>query len=443
MRKSSDIKANIAELRAEVEAIVKVAESEKRELAADEQTRVDAILNTGGEIDTLQAQYDRALKIEAVQRENIRAALGDQHNQQLIDSGIRSAQPKVPATAKAVGKLRYFKNEYDAYSSGQFILATVMGNRRAQQWCSEHGMDIRNAMTTDSNTKGGYLVPEPLEAAIIELREEFGVFRRNAFVWPMGDGVALVPKLNGEVTVYFVGEQTAPTASDLALAQVKLEAKKLASLTAVSSELGEDAVISVAEMIARSIAQQFANKEDECGFNGDGTSTYGGIYGLANCLAAGSKVTATSETTFAGLTMGSFQATVAKLKRYAGIMPKWYISSEGYYLSMDDLKNAAGGNTSENLSQGSPPKFLGYDVVFTQVMTGSAGTITGLPACYFGDLRMSAYLGSRRGTSVVADESFYFSQDAVAIRGTQRFDINIHERGTATESGAIVALIAG
>jgi HK97 family phage major capsid protein len=76
-------------------------------------------------------------------------------------------------------------------------------------------------------------------------------------------------------------------------------------------------------------------------------------------------------------------------------------------------------------------------------MEKSLSTITGKVVAYFGDLRMAAYMGSRRGINIVAVESYYFNQDAVAIRGTQRFDINIHERGTATTSGAIVALVAG
>jgi hypothetical protein len=39
-------------------------------------------------------------------------------------------------------------------------------------------------------------------------------------------------------------------------------AKKLAANVVVSSELNEDSVISIGEMIARSVAQTFANEED-------------------------------------------------------------------------------------------------------------------------------------------------------------------------------------
>lgn len=433
MRKSQDIKNDIVELRAEVQAIIDVAEQEKRELLDDEQARVDEILNEGGLIEQMESALDRTLKIEANKRAAVRNALGDQLEQTLVENGHRQA--KVPATAKRTSKL--FASAEDAYSSGQYIMAYVMGNDHSRRWCDDHG--IKAAMTTGNNPKGGYLVPEPLEAAVIELREQFGVFRRNSFVWPMADGTQLVPKVNSEITTYYVGENATITASDMALEQVKLEAKKLASLTAVSTELNEDSIIAVAELLARSIAQQFSNAEDSAGFLGDGTSTYGGIVGLKSALAAGSIADAASgNTSFATLDLADFENAVGKLKMYPGIMPKWYIHSTGYWASMARLMDAAGGNMNSNLASGPSMQFLGYPVEFTQVLPSAPGATT--ICAYIGDLRMTSYLGTRRGISVVADESFYFNQDAVAIRATQRYDINVHDRGTASTGGGIIAL---
>jgi hypothetical protein len=41
----------------------------------------------------------------------------------------------------------------------------------------------------------------------------------------------------------------------------------------------EDAIISIADDLAEEIVYAFSLKEDQCGFIGDGTSTYGGIVG--------------------------------------------------------------------------------------------------------------------------------------------------------------------
>jgi hypothetical protein len=45
-----------------------------------------------------------------------------------------------------------------------------------------------------------------------------------------------------------------------------------------------DSATDVAEFVAGEIAYAFAVKEDDCGYNGEGTSGFGGIAGLAtNC----------------------------------------------------------------------------------------------------------------------------------------------------------------
>jgi len=441
MKKSSQIRDEIADMRAEVGAIIDLAETEKRELLEDEQARVDEVLNEGGLIAKAESNLDRMLKIEASKSQQIRASLGPKLEQQMLENGA-ATEMKVPAKARAISKITAFKTEEDAYSSGQYILAHVLGNESSRNWCNDHG--IRAAMTTGNNPKGGYLVPEPLEASIIELREMYGVARRNCQVVPMSDGNNTWPKLNSEVTAYYVGENTAITASDVAIEQVRLEAKKLATLTTVSSELNEDAVISVAEMLARSIASQFAKAEDSALFLGDGTSTYGGILGLVTggALAAGSIHTALSgNTAFGTLDLVDFEAAVAKLPEYAAAGAKWYISRAGYWLSMARLADAAGGNTVGDVEGGpSQRMFLGIPVEFSQVLpTASAATVD-THLCYVGNLSMGVLLGNRRGISVVADESFYFSQDAIAIRATERYDINVHERGTSSLGGAIIAL---
>jgi predicted phage gp36 major capsid-like protein len=51
-----------------------------------------------------------------------------------------------------------------------------------------------------------------------------------------------------------------------------------------SNELLSHSAADVAEFVAGEIAYAFAAKEDDCGYNGDGTSGVGGIAGLAtNC----------------------------------------------------------------------------------------------------------------------------------------------------------------
>ncbi len=430
MKSPIELSKEIQALQAKVEGIQALAAEESRDFTAEETLEIDAIIDK--QIPKLSDDLRRAEKVQ-----NFVAA----KVAKIESPEAEKPQAKIPAQARAYRKLEAFKNEYDAYASGQFVLANLFNNSKAKQFCADNG--IRNAMSTGDNTLGGFLVPEPMEAAIIELREQYGVARQNSRVWPMSDSVTIVPKLAGEVTGYYVGENATITASDMTVQQVKLDAKKLAAMVVVSSELSEDSVISVAEMVSRSVAYTMAVKEDEALFLGDGTSTYGGIVGLAGALAAGSLVTATSNLTFSALTFANFESVVGACKMYSGIQPKWYISNAGWSASMQRLANAAGGVTMAELAGGMSRSFLGYPVVVSQVLNSALTGTTATRACYFGDLTMGSYLGTRRGISIALDSSRYFELDQVAIKATQRFDINVHDRGTASASGGIIGLVFG
>ena len=284
-------------------------------------------------------------------------------------------------------------------------------------------------------------MPEVLENALIDLKEQFGYFRQYAMNWPMSSDVSLVPRRVSGFNTFFVGQNETITPSTTTVDQVRLEAKKLAALTQFSSELNEDAIISVADFYAREFAYALAIKEDSCGFIGDGTSAFGGIVGVSNALNAGSIVTATGVTTLANLLIGTFLETVGKLPEFPGIQPAWYVHKAVYYASMERLQLAAGGNSKVDFGSGPQSQFLGYPVRFINTLPSTA--TSGTKIAYFGDLAMAATMGTRRGVTLRADESFYFAQDALALRVTERFDINVHERGTATAAGPLLMIQMG
>jgi HK97 family phage major capsid protein len=349
-------------------------------------------------------------------------------------------RPSVKAIAKT-SSYSSFKNPQDAYDTGRWFQAAFCGDEDAIRYCKSRG--IQAALSTGDNTKGGFLVNESLSNSITELRETYGVFRRESQVLTMGGGSLTIPQLATEVTAYYVGEGVSITPSDVALGSIKLDPKKLATLTVFSSEVDEDAAMSIAEMLARSVAQSFAIAEDQAGFLGDGTSTYGGITGLITALNAGSCYTATSRQTFGALTMADFESIIGQAKEWAGYSPKWYISKAGWASSMQRLANAVGGNDNMSIANGTPASFLGYPVVWSQVLESRLTGTTGGTFCFFGDLRQGTYLGSRRDVRLALDSSRYFEQDSIALRATQRYDIRVHDVGTSTASGGIVRGIFG
>ena len=442
------IREQIDEELGKVDAIVALAKEENRDLSAEETAEVDRIQGTDdkpGVLQKLYADEKRAARMSQNSAARVRSIGSIEVSGSTEGNSIAASEPpriKVPATAKRHGTVKHFKGpeaEANAYLTGRFLMAAIANHEPSKMWLKEHGIQMAGA--SDDNSKGGYLVPEVLENAMVDLKEEYGQFRQYARNWPMSSDVSLIPRRVSGFTTYFVGQNDAITASDTVMDQVRLEAKKLAAMTQFSSELSEDAIISVADFYAREFAYALAVKEDQCGFLGDGTSTYGGIVGLDGALAAGSIATATAITTAAALTITHFEACIAKLPRFPGIQPAWFMHNSIYHTTAGRLQFAAGGNAVSDLAGGSQLQFMGYPVRLINAMPSAAATT--VKVAYFGDLSMAATMGTRRGVTLRADESIYFAQDALALRVTERFDINIHERGTASVAGPIVALQMG
>lgn len=446
MKTVKELQEAIQDQHDRVAAILNVAKTEGRDLNADEEKEVDELQGKGdqvGKIGELEAKLERLQKIESAQkaiaRSRFTAAAGDEP---VVDGELNISAVKVPAKAKTAAVRAYAGPNADkeAYIAGQWFLA-LNGNENANAWLKSHG--VQNAMSTSDNTKGGYLVPEVLESAIIRNVEEFGVARREARVYPMGPGVTLIPRRSSGFTGYFAGENSSVTASDLAFDQVRLEARKLMVFSSWSSELPEDSVVALGDLLTAEVAQCFAVKEDQCLFLGDGTSTYGGIVGLANALAAGAVATTASNVdTPAEITIASFEEAMGKLLMIPGLQPKWYCHSSIYYNVMQRLGYAAAGNSAANFNAAFAPTFLGYPVVFCQAMDSGAPTtdLSGKFICYFGDMSRSVTMGQKRGISIAVDNSYGFNTDSVYFRATERFDINCHERGTATAGGTIIGV---
>ena len=214
-----------------------------------------------------------------------RQILAKRNNVVPIRQAVSDAMnPYVEVREKYIGKLRAFRTEEDAYRAGQWARALFLGDQRARSWCRDHGMRV---MVESVFTKGGAIVPDEMEQAIIDLREEYGVIRNLVRVVNMTSDSLTTPRRAGGVTAYAVGETDEITASDKSWDNIELVARKWGCLTRFSTDYADDAIIDVAMDLADEFAYAFANKEDDAAINGDGTSTYHGIVGIRPKLVDG------------------------------------------------------------------------------------------------------------------------------------------------------------
>jgi len=353
-----------------------------------------------------------------------------------------SAEPKAWSNAKEWGRLKHLKTKETAFNFGTWCLA-AMGHKKSADYCARNGLVLTKGHQEGVNTQGGFLVPDLMENELITLREQYGVFRRNARVFPMQGDTLRIPKRLTGLTAYFVGETAAGTESTQTFDSVQLVAKKLMALTTVSNELLEDAVVAIGDDIAGEIAYQFAYKEDDAGFNGTGTSTYGGIVGLATALSdATYQVSTTAVTTKATVTIADVSAAFAKLPAWAAQRQniKIFTNKGTFHSVFERLAMTAGGATAAEVASGlTTPKFFGYPVEFSQAIAVPADA-DGNVIAYIGDLAQGCYFGDKRQTSIAFSDSALnaFEQDERVVRGSQRFDIVCANVGSSSASGALV-----
>lgn len=459
MKSSKQIREAMAELDDRIQAITALSIEESRELSDEETQEIDRIQGSvdddsdHGEMGKLQSELKRVEKIE--QRQQVLAAERGAQQIAVVGSDGDSATGRiiVPASAKRHGKLVAFtsgstleENRTNAYVAGRCFAASLFGHKASKQWLEENG--VQAGLYESDDTNGGVFVPVETETEIIRLVESFGLFRQDAKIAAMGSDTKIVPVRTGGMTAYAVGEtndnnrgSNTATLSSPSYTRVELVARKWKAECRISDELNEDALIEMAEQVVLELAQAFAYAEDNSGFNGDGGSAYHGIVGLANALNAGAIYTAPSGSlAFADLTLTDFETAIGKLADFPGMMPCVYISKPGYFASIANLLNAAGGNTKGDIESGMGLQFMGLPVKWSQVLPKALTDQASTVLAYVGDLGMSTVMGNRRGLTISTTDQRYWDEDEIGIKGTSRMDIKVHSTGDATTAGAMVAI---
>jgi HK97 family phage major capsid protein len=427
---------------------VAVVDEEGTPLSADEIEVVLMPKPAEDKADMMEEEEEKA--VEAVEAPAAKAAAAPRRKAASV--AARMSAPAI-ARPKVWGSLKNFKSDdrgdavEKALRFGHWLLASK-GNRKSLSFCDRHGIEVK-AHTEGVNSAGGFLVPDEFETELISLREQYGVFRREARVRPMSSDTLRVPRRSATLSASFVGEATAGTESTQTFESVLLVAKKAMVLTTVSNELNEDAFVNLADDVAGEIAYAFAKKEDECGFIGTGTSTYGGIRGVVDIIENGTAAVqyydSALSSSFADLSLDNIGAFMGLLPAYADTPnAKFYMHKAVWHGAFEAALTSAGGTSAREIKEGyaGQPTLFGYPVVFTQVMRSSytADKIVAL----FGDLTLAASFGDRRQTTIQISDSALnaFEQDELAIRGTERFDINVHDAGDSSTTGPIVGLLA-
>ena len=427
-----------------------------QELAAAVQSVLESETASAEQIAEAEGKMNEITELEK-QAEVIKSKNAMLQKSKALQASVKDSQEKIKTKTavlpnievKYSGKSKYFESNEQAVNAAKAMIGAAR-------------MDYKYANTLN-NVDGGYAVPDSVATGVERLVDEYGVFRKHAKVVKTDSNNYTFLKQYEGGTATFVSEGGAITeTSPISIQKVNLVPKKIAAYARLSSELNDDALVNIADEIVNQLATQYAKKEDQCGFIGDGTSTYGGMVG-ANYTARqileaaggtwtndthkgylGSAVVAAGNA-WSEITAANLDAMLIKIATWAnnGV---FFCSKEFLNDVFVRLLDAPSGLVASDRSKALQLTWRGVPIVTTQVMP-TAGANSQVPLLY-ADLSMGSVLCDR--SQLVVDttpDASDFLNDLITIKTKKRFDIvnhdagNYHATAASRTKGAIVSLI--
>ncbi len=407
MKKIQEINARLEAIADELQALSDL--SQENDL---DDTQVQLVNELDSEFSVLETQRE-SLQVVQDKLDAARAAKADPKASSIVEPSqienvIEEEKRMIPAKVKNQ-RSKHFASSEDAYISGMY-LSSLAGDRRAQ--------DFMAAQSGGTDNKGGFSVPDPLSNALINLIEDRGTARQKAQRIVMSSDTWSVPKVTAQATIYYPDEAAAITESDVTFGQVQLTAKKLAALVKMSTEITEDSVLSMLDVVVDSIAYNIALEEDKNLFNG----VAGGVN--ASGIAGDASVDDTNVASVAALALTDLTECASGIGNpVVGAVNEWYMSPVVFHSQVRDLLNAAGGNAVADIENGQRPLLLGYPVNLVSCLP--AAPASGELVAAFGDLRIGAYFGDRRALNFKTLNELYMENDQIGVVATERIDIQV------------------
>jgi HK97 family phage major capsid protein len=144
--------------------------------------------------------------------------------------------------------------------------------KQLEKWGYKDEVDaLKKAFTASSLSDGGSLIPEVFATEVIELLRHRTAIRKLGYrQMDLSGGNLTIGRQSGAATAAYVAEGAVITTSKPSTEQVRLSAKKLASLVPVSNDLIRQATPSAEEFVRQDLLKVMALREDLAFARGDG-----------------------------------------------------------------------------------------------------------------------------------------------------------------------------
>lgn len=364
------------------------------------------------ELGTRHKQYEVEQASENA-RAKVAAVLASVNDAGLVVPHKRSQPASKPAPLPLHGELRGFENVEMAEAVGRMLSDLGRGRRSEIRAAvaSTHPIGVNDTLEPDSmgeksplyDGRGSELVAHEMYRGILNVINYESIAAKLA-TWvqvstsgmyvPLGEDIHEADWYEENCEILPIKPSTSRGTLDL---------KKMGARVQVSNELMDDAYVSVAQIVTRTIGNGFAKKLDKTLIQGDAKI---GFAGIAPSIPAGSTIT----TAAAGkATINEVADVIGKVDPMASNRA-WLVSEEGW----TKIMGLAAGAIGVNVTQGVQQTIFGSPVYRTALLPAKTYAI-------YGDFGMAAAVGYKQGLTIRSSWERAIEYDQTVFVGTARY----------------------
>ena len=413
----------LSEISARANAIYEAAESEDRDLTADQANELDALIKEATDlkrkagVEELSNLTARRVSPERPRNPNTPT---EHYQPEHISAGVGGSRVQILNRGDSL--VQRLGGQSDL-TLGGFLKAAVLGGEKGR---------YLNTLQEGTDSAGGYLVPEVLVAQLIDrLRAKSVLMQAGAttMMLPSGGEVSM-PTLTGDPTAAWHRESASISASDPTFGRVTFQPRTLTALVKVSRELLSDGV-GTEEALLNAFAQSMALEVDRAGLLGDGTGGeplgVAGSSGIGNVLMGANGLALSDYSPFVNV---SYQLTQDNAN-----MPTAFILNPRTYTEAANLLD------SQNQPMQKPEAIANIPMLqTTQVpINDTQGSATDASKVYAGDWAELIW-GVRQELQIEVLKELYAANYEIGFLASLRGDYVVrHAESFATITGIIPA----
>lgn len=273
-----------------------------------------------------------------------------------------------------------------------------------------HDLEVKAAISTDSDPDGGYLVPEEMSNTIDRVVGTVSVMRELATVLSIGtDTYKKLVNMGGAGSGWVGEKDSRPETDTPTLRELIFNAQELYANPAITQKALDDARLDIATWLANEVSIEFAEQEGAAFISGDGVNKPRGILGydtVANASYSWGNVGFVKSGVAAALTDGSNNGSDAMISLYYALKQQYrngaqWLMADSVMETVRKFKDGDGTYLwSPATAAGEVPTFLGKPVRTDDNMDAVAA---GKFPIAFGNFQRAYLIIDRFGTRVLRD----------------------------------------